>query len=292
MKFWCYFLGSWNEELLSKIVEQQMVTFPEKHKMIIDDTIFFYNKHHPYGFMGYVRVSDALTLNLNKYGKYVVELFNDKTFNKYYVEIKFAKFLHKPIGKKLIFNDNTSFMSEFKKHLKIKDHIINISDDVGKSIRSYIRDYQEELECTDDEENNPDDKENTETSDSENENNEEKPDIKSRFIIPIMIIPCKKFKQDIESITDNERPQWIFDHVNNCKKCDLTNNNDRVTMDMIPCDMAFYRMTDEEEIETLLDAYQSLSYYETRRFRMIEINNEENDYHQCFCIIGRLKEEH
>jgi type III secretory pathway component EscR len=236
--------------------------------------------------------------NIDSRQKYKYELFTDRTFSNFYVELKFTKFFKKHIEKKDIFGDNKDFFSEFAKQTRLKEQITQISDEIGNVIRKYLKEYNEpeDEETTDEESDKESDDENEDdTDDTDNEQvvqKVEKPEIKSCFIIPIMIIPCKTFKQELLKITEATRVKSVFKHVSNCKKCDLTNNNERVSLDMVNIDMPYYKMTDKDEVYSLLQIYHSLSYYETKRFRMIEILDEKSDYFGCFCIIGRMQKEY
>lgn len=287
MKFWCYFLSHWKSDILDKISDICVITTPTKHKITLNDTIFLYNRLAPYGFIGYVRVGDDLLSNINGSGECKYEIFDDKTFNNFYAKLKFDKFLENPIDRKDIFGDNKDLHSEFAKKMRVKEQIIQVSDEIGIIVKKYIKNFKKSTNGKDKVE-----KENMEKKSKRKNNNkkreEEKIETKSHFIIPIMIIPCKNLRRDVLEYDDNGCTGFIFKHVSNCKKCDLTNNNDRVSLNMINSDIPYYEMIDTDEISTLLNTYHSLKYYKTKHCRVIKIMNDESDYFGCFCIIGRL----
>ena len=287
MNYWCYFLSQWDTVILNKITKKYIITTPTKHKFIKDDIIFLYNRQIPRGFYGYARIDDNLVSNIEKTGKYIHEFFKDNAFNNFYANLKYIKFFKKPIERNKIFLENKDLLRSFISKIKMREYILQLPNDIGVLLRKYMKGYVEI------DENEYDT--NTENSDIENgevEKDQEivdsEPEIKSRFIIPMMIIPCRKLKSELCGIIGRNRVRKVFEHVSNCKKCDLTNNNERVSFDMVNQDMPLYEMSDDDEIDTLLDIYYSLEYYKTRHFKMIEIINDVNDYFGCFCVIGRM----
>jgi hypothetical protein len=300
MKYWCYILTRWELDILKKISKKMVVTIPNKYRIDINDTIFFYNKKNPFGFLGYAITNDAIVLNIKKNNEYIYEIFIDKTFNNYYVELNDVNFINVPINKKNIFCDNKDFIFEFKKCLRIKEEIVQLSNELGIKIKKFIKMYQKYSEDNENEKKIIDKSkiQHKKTTGKkkklikkENEKNNI-PEVKSKFLIPIMIIPCKILKNYVGKLENIKKSRAIIKHIKECKKCDLTNNNDRISLDILPKDMLYYEMTNKEELVTLLKIYHSLEYYDTKRFRIIEILNKKKYYNNCFCIIGRMEKEY
>lgn len=278
MTYWCYILTYIDDNILSNIVEKQYITIPIKRKLDKEHIILFYIKNSNNGFIGYVRTRGIIENNIIK-NKTKIEIFKDKLMNTYRVPISYSKFLNKRIKKIHIWGENKLLMKEFKKYSISGEVFHQVSDELGISTRAYLKNYEE-----------------VDISEKPPEIVKEiKPEIvTSKFIIPIMIVPCQKFHHKFKKIDPDEKIQWIFEHITFCKKCDITNNNDRVSIDMIyGKTMSYYKMNDEDEIQTLLNIYYHLDYYKIRGmkdnyFKIIRIYNSDNCYHKCLCIIGKL----
>lgn len=279
MVFWCYILTYIDDNIISNIVNKKYLTIPIKRKIEKNDIIVFYIKNSNNGFIGYVRSKGKLENNIIN-NKVDVEIFRDKLMNSYGIPIKYSKFIDKRIKKVHIWGDNEKMIKEFKKYLNSGEIFHQMSDELGTKIRDFIKEYQE-----------VDVSEKTVVV-------TERPTTPiistSKFIIPILIIPCKKFHRKFKKIEADEKIQWIFEHITFCKLCDITNNNDRVSIDMIyGKTLSFYKMTDEDEIETLINIYYHMDYYKINGmrdnyFKIIRIYNSDNLYHKCLCIIGKL----
>jgi hypothetical protein len=289
MAYWCFFLHFWDYRIIENIKEKRYITFPKKYNIQISDVILIYNTIGRFGgFVGYVRVNNILKSNLNENGTPKNGIFDDRTLNRYIVPIEFCKLLKKPIIKKNIFGEEQKFMTEFLKYLHANNHVVNMSDELGKHVRRYIKNYREITIPK------------TSISPAQKKVNVAEKVVKpmlirkSKFIIPIMIVPCGEFKREIKTIDIDDRIQWIFDHIAFCRKCDITNNNERVSVDTIYDNVITpYKMTDDDEISTLLDVYHSADYYKIlgmkkNNMTIVKIFNKESEYHRCYCIVGKL----
>jgi hypothetical protein len=275
MNFWCYILSDLQDNILSKIQKYNYITFPFKKEIIHNDIIFFYIKNNANsGFQGYIQIDGEMKNNVKN-----IEIFNNKIMNTFICSVKYIKIMNKIIKKSHIFGKIKYLNNEFDKYKKSHNVFHQISDDLGVIIRNYLKNYTEIKK---------------EKIIKDIPKEKEKEVITSKFIIPILIVPCKKFHRKYKKINSNLKIQWILNHISFCKLCDITNNNDRVSIDMIfGKTISYYKMTDEDEINTLLDLYFHLDYYKIKSmkenyFKIIRIYNSNNLYHKCFCIIGKL----
>lgn len=289
--YWCYFLNSWNDKVIENIEDKKVITFPVKSTIVAGDVIFIYIRNGTDGkFTGYIRASDNSRSNLDEHGNYTYKIFDDRTLNKFVVNIKYCKILTKKIQKKCIFGEEKKYIAEFGKYLRNHKYLVNISDDLGKIIHQYIKHYLKYDNSTNSE---------STVSEISNESDNIKSEInqvqikKSRYIIPIMICPCEEFYKRIKDI-DNERIHWLLEHISYCHMCNITNNNERVTLDMIYDKIIIYnKMTDDDEITTLLESYHTLDFYKAKNLKencmkIIKIYNENNEYHKYYCIVGKM----
>lgn len=290
--YWCYFLNSWNTKVIENIKDKQVITFPVKNTITINDIIFIYIPQGTIGgFAGYMRASDIMRSNLDDHGTYKYKIFDDRTLNKFFVSIKYCRILTKKIRKKYIFGEEEKFTTEFGKYQRDHKYLVNVSDDLGRAIRRHIR------KCMGSDDISTSTNSDTTTSETSNDTSpSEMKHIhikKSHYIIPIMISPCEDFHQEIK-IIDDDKIHGILEHITHCRVCDITNNNDRVSLDMIYDKIVSHeKMTDDDEISVLLESYHTLDFYKTKNMKencmkMIKICNEDNDYYKCYCIVGKM----
>jgi hypothetical protein len=121
----------------------------------------------------------------------------------------------------------------------------------------------------------------------EDEENEENDDNQEDGNIPIMIIPCKKFK------LPNKYPiKYFIKHYKCCKKCEITNNNDGNINGILPkAEIELEEITEEDD--DLIDALNA--YYATQRYvpcqkkdhsyiKIMNIQNNHNIYNGCIVL--------
>jgi len=249
-----------------------------------NDVVLLYvikNGSNKCGFLGYVRVSDKLKENKDKNGKIRHGLTDDQTFNKYITSIKSIKLFEKRIGRSVVFKeeeDNKKF------GLRVNSHkpIVEILEGLGKCAHDFLKHYDESIEI----------------KKKPEKIKKEIPIIKSKYIIPILVIPCKEFIDDIQKVDVEDKIQWIFDHIMFCRRCEINNNNDRVSLDMICCGIVSYKkFKSKEEIKPLVKKYHSLDYYETTELEennttVIKIFHKKYVYDNCYFLISKLDREY
>ena len=292
MVYWCYFLNSWNAKVIKNIEDKKVITFPVKSTIVAGNIIFIYILQGTVsGFTGYIRASDNSKNNLDDDNKYKYKIFDDRTLNKFVVNVKYCKILTRKIKKKCIFGEEKKFVTEFGKYLRNHKYLVNISDDLGKIIRLYIKNYVN----SDNTSNLINSDTTSEISNETNQNEIKQVQIKkSRYIIPIIITPCEEFYKEIKTINNDDKIQWILEHITRCHVCDITNNNERVSLDIIYDKIVvYYKMTDDNKITTLLESYHALDFYKTKNLKencmkIIKICNKDNIYHKCYCIVGKM----
>lgn len=270
MVFWCYFLDKWDTKIEKQICTNNVVTFPIKRKLSDGDLVIFYIKGGD-GFIGYVRIAERMEHNIDKKGKSIINIFPDKLLNEYSAVIKFNKFLKKGIMLKDISNTNMVYGNKIKALLMKHEYFMNMQEEVGDFIRLAIKEkYADTMEII--------------------------PQVilKSKYLIPILIIPCEKMRTEMRKISEDDKIQWLFDHIAYCRKCDITNNNERIGFDLIyDKAMTLRKMTDYDEIEELIDTYYGVGYYKKKslkenHMRIIKITNNTSYYNGCYCIVGKL----
>jgi len=115
---------------------------------------------------------------------------------------------------------------------------------------------------------------------------------KSYFMIPIIIIPCHEIKLELKICPEDNRTNLLLNHVNVCRNCNINNNNERIQLNMISDKIRkYYRMTHTDEVNTLINTYQTLLFYKNRRITMIKICDKINKYYGCYFIVGKLDRE-
>lgn len=291
MVYWCYFLNIWNTKVIENIEDKKVITFPVKNNIVSGDVIFIYTlQEKNRGFAGYIRANDNLRSNLDGNNDYKYKIFDDRTLNKFVVDIKHHKILAKKIKKNSIFGEEKEIVSEFGKYLRNHKYIVNISKDMGKMIHQYIKKY---LENDDSSNSTISDTSSNTSREINKDSTEQVPIKKSRYIIPIMVSPCEEFYEEIKTI-DDDKLQWMLEHFMSCHICDITNNNERVTLNMIYDKITlYYKMSDDDEITNLLESYHSLNFYKMKDMKencmkIIKICDEDNDYYKCYCIVGKM----
>lgn len=274
-KYWCYFVTKLNTNIEYAIDDKCVVTFQDLYDIMDGDYIIFYLIGKGSGFKGYVQASSNASKN-----KKDIKIFSDKTLNEIIVNIDFTKFLTNPVKKSMIIEDE-ELLKVFNKNFK-RNHIENtakeLPKELGKLIRHNIKTYNEK--SNDDE-----------VDDEEDGQLLSPPDKKSYYIIPIMIIPCSAFTDSLKTIDIFDRIDWIFEHFEYCKECNITNNNTNVCLCNLPKnDMQIIKNTDLDSIDDIVESYINRSHHTTQKSIIYRFVNEESLYDKCYCIVSRLDE--
>lgn len=273
MSYWCYFTDTMNEDVKQKITEECVITLPCKPEIAPGDKIILYSKGK---FTGYMESIDRVKSNLRENGNPKVPVFMDNIYNVHKLRINLYRLTVKGFRKAEVFAGNEQFRNGFEKHLKRGEYIALIGIDLGGYIIKYIQDHPEVVK----------EKKVVEKI---------KPVIVEEFnkpschIIPILIIPCKDIKKELKKYDGTSRIQVLLNHVLSCRVCDVTNNNSRVTIaSIIDRIKTYYRMANPVEVASLLKRYQSLSYYDAGKNRLIKIVDTINMYYGCYFLIAKL----
>lgn len=116
----------------------------------------------------------------------------------------------------------------------------------------------------------------------------------SKYIIPILVIPCERFHKKIKKIHKNDKIQWLLDHILYCRKCEITNNNTIVSFEKIyDCDIIYEVIHNTIEINDIFQSYISMSHHKLTNInentmKLIKVYRKRNDYHKCYFIVGKL----
>ena len=281
MVYWCYFLHSWDAKIIENIETHNVITFPVPAQISENDVIIIYNRKKPAGFVGYVRANSILEGNKKK-----IMIFDDRTLNKNIILIKYCALFKSSIKKSSIFGDDKNITNEFMKHVHADKYMVNLTSSIGLLIQRFIRSYTVPKKTKTHKK--------VKKTCSEKKCENQVKIKKSMYIIPIMIIPCKEFNKQFADIDKENRAPWIFSHITSCRLCDITNNNERISIDMLSgFNMKYKVYSDDEKIMGLLDTYHKMGYYkmeniDEKNLRIIRMNNIDSNYHKCFCVVAKL----
>jgi hypothetical protein len=177
------------------------------------------------------------------------------------------------------------------------DETNEIDDDETNEI-----DDDETNEIEDDDETNENDDDETDEESKEDESEEDeseeteennKPSKETAIMgnIPIMIVPCKKFK--IPKINGPERIDYVISHYKSCANCDITNNGGSELGSIIDSAEISYTKTDPEDddLAEVLNAYHSLEKYnslgskiKSPHIKIYHIYEKDDLYHNCLLV--------
>lgn len=273
--YWCYILSSYDNKIINTIIDESLIIFPNRNNIIIGDIVIMYAKHgksNRIGFYGYAQISSIIEKH-------------KKDIDCFRAIVKHRNILGVPIRKKQLLDGHQNYVqidNEIRKIiLNDSDSCVHISSEIGQIIRELLRKHAKQINQTE--------QVKTDTCVHNIEIS------KSKFLIPIIIVPCETCKTKTTNMTSEKCIDYIFSHIALCRKCDITNNNERVSIDMLYGMMvSFYVISNETKIDKILYAYHTQSYYvineqENDSLRLIKINDKNNDYYECFCIVGKLK---
>ena len=256
MGYWCYTVN-FDDNAFDEIMDKRMITIPAKYDFSMNDRIILYireNKKDRIGFRGYI-------ITTGKMKKSCIEIFDAEYLNEYMMKVKYIHFKKKPIKKEDVITDK-KLLKEFLKINFFQDVLNKLSDKLGKFICSKFKD---------------------------------EPDtIRTKYIVPIMIIPCEDFYKKVYKFEDeSDQIQWLFDHMSFCSSCDVTNNNKRASVDMVYDKIIATRVySDEDKINELIHEYHTVNCHinlklKDNQFEIIKIDKIGYMYDNCYCIVGK-----
>ena len=266
-----------------------------------DVVIIYYSGGKSSGFFGYVVLSDSVSENFdikNNIKKIKRSIFDNEQMDSYIVSIKKCHLLKKAMKMHDI-TDNATLIQKVRKEMTMRKEMHEmkqIDDDIGilirKTIRKKIEEYNED-EKRKQKEKQKSKKENKGDEQSDTEVYVRPVATYSEYLIPILIIPCEKILDKMKKCEPDKKIGMFMRHIHKCKECEMTNNNDRVSLDMIrKCQTKYYKMKDGDEIETVLDFFLGSKYYEMdvekNNMTLIKFYNKEYNHDKCYCIVGRL----
>jgi hypothetical protein len=281
MEYWCYFLHKLPDTTLKQIISENIITIPSRERMEIGDKIIIYVLGR---FIGYFDVIGTVKKNKKLDGTIIHDLFDLEELNTYKVSVKTMAVVTRCVLKKYALNNNDQFIKIFDRFKKLNKYVLSIGSDMGKCICDILeKEYESEQEDLDNSKKKVKKKE-VEILDEYQK--------KSQYIIPIIIVPCHIIKLKLKKCSSVDRIQELLDHSMSCRECHINNNNERVTIDLIHNSIIkYYKMTDTVETTTLINIYQSLSFYEYNKITLIKICDTTNKYYGCYFIVGKMDKE-
>lgn len=310
--YWCYYLHIFDERNIERLVKTNDITFPEKYDIKEKDVIFIYRRGKNSGFMGYVRSKDVIHRSITDDD----DIFDDKSFNKFMVNLSYIKILMEPMKKGVVIKADKQLANELELGIKGGKFMRELTNELGRTIKSEMKTQDTQIpemevatettETTEEQSETSDDTESETEIDSEGSSEYESDDGRtmlmkinemvekrgchlSRHLIPILIIPCNKLQTEMrdKKITD---AQYIIEHASECRYCDVTNNNDRIPLNMVQQQhyAPAYLLDDMESIESILDDYYNMNYYSVKQTKVYKINNTESDYDGCYIVVGKM----
>lgn len=302
MDYWCYFLEKITGDSITYIQENHIITIPERLPIAIDDKIIIYTKQ----FVGYLNVVGNVNKNIivDKSKKKVIhKVFDDDILNKYSIEVDIGILaLHYTTKKQALKNIDKfiKLFDGFKKRHSYKQsdkpNMVAIGTDIGGCICEYLDENEKKYQKGTSEHN-------CQVYDPIIDEYEKK----SWYIIPIIIIPCDNIKKSLRKFeeqsakptTPDEKHSYVMDrsfklidHATECRDCNINNNNEKISIDMIYQDIVkYYKITDKIEAETIVKIYQSTSYYIFDKMTLIKMCCKSSKYYGCYFIVGKLQKE-
>lgn len=308
--YWCYFLREWKEEYGEKIKALHIITSIKKIDIKKMDTIIIYHKNMIHSrFIGYVNMTGDFVWNDG-----CIKIFDTESMNKYCYTINRCKLVNNIIRRNIISDDKEMELEFERMRKKDTSGIEPMTEKMGSFIKNILREDKEEIRNvkknidTKKEAHNGDDQEQeqknkgSERSDEdkdedEDENEDENDEIvedtcmrMTKMIIPILIVPCEYLL-----LHRQKTAQKFMDHIMGCKKCDITNNNERVFLDIVyDYPIKYAKLENEEVIEKIVEKYNDVDFYKDDKtkglIRIIEITREDDEYEGCYFIVGMMNE--
>jgi hypothetical protein len=121
-------------------------------------------------------------------------------------------------------------------------------------------------------------------------------------IIPVMIIPCKKFKIPTIKIVNDDidengitqechaKVKYIKDHIYKCRKCNIINNNNfELTTVLYDTIVDYIKQKEGEEFDYYYSAQKYISVDDTiANTKLLHIQG--GNYHNVIMIIATISE--
>lgn len=284
MAYWCYFIDSHINKLLNRIKEHRVITFPRDKNYIEGDVIIIYKTGKHSGFLGYIRLAGKAINNLTK-GKPKYTIFDDITFSSVYAPLKTCNLFEEVDlvnKKKNIVGEIEQFIKEFNKCLLTNEMLLQLSDELGEHLRFRIRKNLSHPHVDIEPKHKPP------------KPIVEKPIITSKYLIPILVIPCKQFKKDIApKITKDVDTMLLYEHIEMCRRCNIINNNERITIDRLKTLKTKYRPLETHDDVVLLEKMMyNLEYCTSSSLRLVLIDDIESKHNKCYFIVGMMDKEY
>lgn len=311
--FWLFVLSetNWNDLKTNYERGEYYVSSYTNPNINKNDIIIIYQQHKTnklnHGIVSICQVNNSLTKNNKK-----IKIFRDINMNKYITDLCALTHYDTPyrisqMEKTLCQKCNVFKSANWfkKKYIKEKTTFILIDKSLGTQIIRLI------IECPDDLESNItnsiskttnfyDSDSYSEWGSSVDENNTSSEYISSdddciRILdghIPVVMIPCKNFKwsDDDESIIHEFKKHFI-----DCKKCEVTDNNDvSIYKDFNSYIFEYDELTDEDEINKKLEQYYNCSNCKfelegkdknKKHMYIYKINLRNHIYHKTLLVI-------
>lgn len=304
MTCWIYVVKNEGWDILKKSYKNGSCitpTFSFCEKIKDGDTVLIYQKHISsnlkHGFMACCKVGDKMMLNDGN-----MDVFSDRNTNKYYVKLSNMR-LYDDIIKPSALDIKAD---QLKKHMKNFHTFTELPHELGQNLEQSLSSFDHEIinfaTCDENSDNTSirknskikkdlfsDSESDTDTDKSIRKNTdsdtdtdtESETDDDCQGNIPVLMIPCNKFKWK----KDNK--QDIIEHYMTCAMCDKTdNNNIKFVFDKKK--IVYKEIDDEDEINTLLEIYYKLEGCNKKlndEIHVYKIDNDEHEYYESILIL-------
>lgn len=304
-KFWIYVTTSklWKEleDYIEKNTEMFISTFKYPY-VTKGDIVLIYSKNKiDKSKTGFVCITQIISDQIdNSSGK--IKIFSDKNLNLFCYQIKPVIFLPQIIKIDDIlpyinnidtFKNKTSFIVNYLKYDSI---FKQLDHKLGNTISESFFDINPESISFEDNKNEPDEIISDDESqlDSSDKNTiDQKKNHNDKGNIPLMVILCPKALDKLVCEPDNES-NIIYDHLLNCKVCDVTDNGN-IQAKLIniwkDSDISYLETdSDQDEYKLALDSYYNLKNHnpfdddEKPTIRLLNIIEQGNIYNDCMII--------
>lgn len=313
MSYWLYKIDKkyWEEFLK---FDNFYISTRIKYDITIGDYIIFYTSGAKSGDGGFVGYSSFKT-ELIKNTKDRIKIFSSKAMNNYIAKLNEIIIIEEPITVSEVIDYIKGDIKEFKnkasfslnylnksqnlKKITIKgkellDRLIHLTDEditSESSVSSPSYDSSDILNTSDLEPTTDtitDELSDESEDESEDESSDSSDDEDNTGMIPIMVIPCEKFK-----IPNKNRITYFKNHILKCTECNIINNNNICPLLIINnknSKFSIIKKKNDLEFNESFNRYDALKKYEpmdtnNRPFiKIIYINNDHDTHNNCIMI--------
>lgn len=274
MSYWGYIIDYKYNNIIDKITDNNVLTYYKNEGVNINigDTVIIFLNNGKNG--KYVKGTCIISSNISK-NVDNIEIHRDCHLNNFIIPIKKLNILKNPLKlsniKSLDKKTKNNINAKFKKNgLLIKLSMPHIGEQILEYIdNSKKYDNEKQVEEVTDEHIH----EEYDDIDTDDDNDND--------LIPIMIVPCKKFILPKKDIISN-----IINHLLHCKQCDITNNNPIDLSRILKTISKFKIIKNAFDIDDIIECYQTCQIYVTGKNTLLYIDDRSFIYDQCFIVLA------